>query len=82
MKIRIGYPLRLTLLYILIGGLWILFTDRLTAVLFTNPTSLLQANTYKGWFYVAVTAFLLYLELRRESSNRKRDEAALRESED
>jgi PAS domain S-box-containing protein len=82
MKRRLGYPLRLTLIYLLIGGLWILLTDRLTAMLFTDPHSLLLANTYKGWFYVAVTAFLLYLELRRESSVRKRDEAALRASED
>ena len=82
MKRRLGYPLRLAFLYLLIGGLWILLTDRLTAMLFTDPHSLLLANTYKGWFYVAVTAFLLYLELRRESGVRKRDEAALRASED
>ena len=82
MKRRLGYPFRLAFIYLLIGGLWILLTDRLTAMLFTDPHSLLLANTYKGWFYVAVTAFLLYLELRRESGVRKRDEAALRASED
>jgi PAS domain S-box-containing protein len=82
MKIRLGYPLRLTLLYLLIGGLWILFTDRLAAFLFPNPNTLLLVNTYKGWFYVIVTAFFLYLELRRESHIRKQEEAALRLSED
>jgi len=82
MKIRLDYPLRLTLLYLLIGGLWILFTDRLAALLFPNPNTLLLVNTYKGWFYVIVTAFFLYLELRRESRVRKQEEAALRLSED
>ena len=82
MKIRLDYPLRLTLLYLLIGGLWILFTDRLAALLFPNPNTLLLINTYKGWFYVIVTAFFLYLELRRESRVRKQEEAALRLSED
>jgi len=82
MKIHIGYPLSLTLLYILFGVLWILLTDRLAAFLFTNSNSLLLANTYMGWFFIAVTAFLLYLELRRESRVRKRDEQALRLSED
>jgi PAS domain S-box-containing protein len=82
MEKRLGYPLRLTLLYLLIGGLWILFTDRLAALLFPNPNTLLLVNTYKGWFYVIVTAFFLYLELSREAHIRKQEEAALRLSED
>ena len=82
MKVRMGYALRLTLLYIFFGGLWILLTDRLAAILFTNPNSLLLANTYKGWFFIALTAFLLFMELRREARIEARDEIALRQSED
>ncbi len=66
MRERMPYPLRLALLYALIGGLWILVSDRLAAWLFPNPQILLEVNTFKGWFFIAVTASLFYLELRRE----------------
>ncbi|MGB8212589.1 MAG: PAS domain S-box protein [Anaerolineales bacterium] len=75
------YPLRLALLYVLFGGLWILVSDRLAAWLFPNPQLLLQVNTFKGWFFIAVTASLFYLELRREYRRIDHTTTALQESE-
>jgi len=81
MKAYTQYPLRLTFLYVLFGGLWIVGSDQLAAWLFPNPQLLLQANTYKGWFFIAVTAILLYLELSREYSRLERMTAAQQASE-
>jgi PAS domain S-box-containing protein len=63
------------------GGLWILVSDRLAAWLFPDPQLLLQINIYKGWLFIAVTAFLFYLELHREYSRVERATVELQESE-
>lgn len=68
-------PLKITLIYALIGGLWIIFSDRWAAALVTNPVALTEIQTYKGWFYIMATALLLYLLI-------KRDMTALQENED
>ncbi len=81
MRERMSYPLRLALLYALLGGLWILISDRLAAWLFPNPQLLLQVNTFKGWFFIAATATLFYLELRREYRRIQQTTLALQESE-
>jgi PAS domain S-box-containing protein len=70
-----------TLLYAFFGGLWILGSDQLAAWIFPNPQLLLQINMYKGWFFIAVTASLFYLELHREYSGMKRMTAELQASE-
>jgi len=64
-------------MYAFFGGLWIIGSDRLAAWLFPNPPLLLQINTYKGWFFIAVTASLFYLELNREYSRVERMNAEL-----
>jgi PAS domain S-box-containing protein len=58
--------LRIAGLYLLIGVLWILLSDRFVADLFSNPQTRLILSTAKGWFYVVVTAVLLYLLVQRE----------------
>lgn len=54
-------PLRIALIYLGLGGLWILFSDRILAGFITDFHTLTVMQTYKGWFYVLVTAFLAYL---------------------
>lgn len=54
-------PWKITALYALVGGLWVLFSDKLLGVLVTNPEILTQLQTIKGWLYVIVTAWMLYL---------------------
>ncbi|MGE5470770.1 MAG: PAS domain S-box protein [Bacteroidota bacterium] len=51
--------------YALFAVLWILVSDQLVGALFPGPTENLLANTLKGWIFVAVTATLLALLLRR-----------------
>ncbi|MGE4503841.1 MAG: PAS domain S-box protein [Desulfovibrionaceae bacterium] len=57
--------LRVAALYALAGGLWILFSDMGARALFPDASSLALAQTYKGWFFVLVTAVLLLLLVRR-----------------
>ncbi len=86
----------ITILYALIGGVWIYFSDRLLPLFVTTPAEITTWSTYKGWLYVAVTSLLLYWLIRRhtekllstqnqvrsEHEQLKRIQAALAESEE
>ncbi|MBI5075759.1 MAG: PAS domain S-box protein [Nitrospirae bacterium] len=71
-------PFRIVFFYILAGGLWILFSDKLLASLTRDPDKLILIQTYKGLFYIALTAALLFVLIRRYSRQQKEIEAALR----
>ena len=69
-------PLRIVLLYLLFGGLWIILSDRVLFLVFQDgQTTIFQ--TIKGWFFILVSGFLLYTLLRRDLAGRKRAEGAL-----
>lgn len=57
-------PLRIALIYAGMGILWILLSDRILLVMVQDPWLILQLQTYKGWFYVLLTAGILYLLIR------------------
>ena len=57
-------PWKTILIYTLFGGSWILFSDRILEVILDNPEKVNQFQTYKGWFYVAITAMLLYFLIK------------------
>jgi hypothetical protein len=42
--------------YLLIGGLWIIFSDKILLLLVNDSVSLTQLQTFKGWFYVTITS--------------------------
>ncbi len=50
--------------YIIIGGVWILFSDKLLSYFVRDPDTLTSIQTFKGWFYVLVTAILFYVLLK------------------
>jgi len=50
---------RIVLVYFAFSALWVVVTDQLVALVFTDPVQIALASTVKGWFYVAVTAALL-----------------------
>jgi PAS domain S-box-containing protein len=59
-------------LYAVIGALWILFSDRAVFYLVHDPQTQVIFNTAKGWVYVAVTALLLHLFIRRSTAGLRR----------
>ncbi|MBI5302262.1 MAG: HD domain-containing protein [Chloroflexi bacterium] len=70
-------PFKLTSLYVIIGGIWIVFSDQLLAALFVDPNLLTRAQTAKGWFYVLATAILLYTLIQRDFSALENSRRAL-----
>ena len=67
-------PLKITAIYAVIGGLWILFSDQLLAALVSDPATFTRLGTLKGWFYVIVTAGLLYVLIRRADEAQRASE--------
>lgn len=65
-------------IYLLIGSVWILFSDRLAAGIAPDTAALTSISIYKGWGYVLVTAILLYWLIRRNNIALGRNAAQLR----
>lgn len=53
-------PLKIVLAYLVIGGLWVLLSDRVLAMFIDDPRRITQLQTIKGWFFIVVTAGILY----------------------
>lgn len=60
-------PLKIALIYLVLGCLWILFSDQLVAWLFAGADDALQsrAQTLKGWAFVAFSALVIGLLIRQ-----------------
>ncbi len=58
---------KIVAVYVLISGLWIIFSDQVAALIAPDPQTLLTINTLKGWGYTMVTALLLYWLIRRHT---------------
>jgi len=80
LKLRVD--LRIALLYAAFGGVWILFSDHLLAAMISEPAALTRLQTYKGWAFVAASALVIFLLLRRELIHRKITEGKLGETEE
>lgn len=59
------FEYRITFLYLLIGSIWIIFSDRLLHLIIVDATLLTEIQTYKGWFYVFVTALLFFIFIKK-----------------
>lgn len=64
-RIDMSQPLLLTLTYALVAGFWIFGSDQIILWLGVDPPAIARLQTVKGWVFVGVTAFLLFLLLRR-----------------
>lgn len=61
---KLKFEYRIIAGYVIIGGLWIVFSDRIVNYFIRDPDLLTTIQTFKGWFYVLVTAILFYLLLK------------------
>jgi PAS domain S-box-containing protein len=57
--------LRIVLLYAGFSGLWILLSDRAVEKFIHNPTTMTAVSILKGWVFVAVTAGMLFVMVKR-----------------
>ncbi len=67
---------KITLIYLSISFLWILFSDMFIQTLSNDPHKLTQLQTYKGWFFVLSTSVFLFMMIDRKihKMNKIRDE--------
>lgn len=72
--------LKISAIYLAIGISWIAFSDRVLLTIVREPEKLTYLQSFKGWFYVFFTAWLLYWLIDRHMRVLKRTEIALRES--
>ena len=57
--------LKIVLLYATFAALWILLSDKLVGLMFSDPAHIVIVSTLKGWAFVAVTSLLLFILMRR-----------------
>ena len=56
--------IKISLIYLIIGCVWIYFSDRMANKLASDNGMLVAMNTYKGWLYVIITSTIIYLLIR------------------
>jgi signal transduction histidine kinase/ActR/RegA family two-component response regulator len=74
------FEYKFLVLYLIIGGFWILFSDRLLESLISDVKIISQLQTYKGWFYVLVTGVFFYSVLKKHLIKVRKAEEEARES--
>jgi HD-GYP domain-containing protein (c-di-GMP phosphodiesterase class II) len=68
---------KIAVIYLLIGSLWILFSDQIAAAISGDRATLTVISTLKGWGYILVTCLLLYWLIRRHTDALRSSEARL-----
>jgi signal transduction histidine kinase/CheY-like chemotaxis protein len=61
---KLKFEYRIIAGYVIIGCIWIVFSDKILNYFVKDPDAITRIQTYKGWFYVLVTAILFYLLLK------------------
>jgi signal transduction histidine kinase len=77
---KIQPEIKITIIYFLLGFLWILFSGNLVYGISTDSEAIVDLERYKGWFFVLVTGTLLFLLIRRESKKQNKLMKQLSES--
>lgn len=76
----LNFELKITIAYILAGGIWIMFSDKILLSFIHNPDLLSTAQTYKGWFYVIITGLVFYSYLKKHLEKLRKAEQKAKES--
>ena len=71
--------IRVSLIYLLVAGLWIVFSDRLLDYFITDHSMNLIMQTVKGWFFVITTGVLLFVERKFANEAMHRSEMKFRQ---
>lgn len=71
--------LQIAFLYLLIGGLWILLSDKIAARIAPDQETLTIISLYKDWGYVFVTALLLYWLIQHDTAAVRASESQLQQ---
>ncbi|MDZ7720291.1 MAG: PAS domain S-box protein [Balneolaceae bacterium] len=55
-----GSPFIITLIYIIVGALWIQYSDQAVLTMFDDVDTITRVQSYKGWFYVLASGVLIF----------------------
>jgi PAS domain S-box-containing protein len=75
-------PGKIVLVYAVFGCLWILFSSYVLNLVVKDLDVVFYLETLKGWIYVAITACVLLLLIKRSIATIRESESALAESRD
>ncbi len=78
MKMKIRFEYKITLLYLILGSLWILFSDKVLYHFIPDGFKLTTVQTYKGWFFVMATAILLFFFIKNHLTKNRKAELELK----
>jgi PAS domain S-box-containing protein len=78
---KVSIPVKITAIYFAVGILWILFSDAALGLVVRDPSAMTKLSIAKGCLYVSLTAFMLYLLVRRWTAEITRDIAQLKQTE-
>ena len=78
---KIPFEYRLSVIYLIIGVVWILFSDNIAANLSDDEETLTLIQHYKGWFYVLATAVCLFIFSKIHIKRLRKAESVAKENE-
>lgn len=73
-------PIRISIIYVIIGCLWILFSDRIVNLLFPDKSVIAIISMIKGWFFVVVSGIVIYLLIYKTMQRIRTAEEKIQES--
>lgn len=65
-KIPYSSAIRVSLIYLVFSTLWIVFSDYLLVLIFDDVNEYRNFSTYKGLFFIVVSALIIYYLVRSE----------------
>jgi signal transduction histidine kinase len=77
---KIKFEYKFFLIYLLLGGAWILFSDRLLLYFIEDAKVLSELQTIKGWLYVVLTGVLFSVLLRKHLRKMRQVEDEIRKN--
>lgn len=58
---------RITIVYVSVASLWILFSDSLLSSIVEDVKFIVTISIFKGWFFIVATGIMLYYLIKRHS---------------
>lgn len=53
-------PFIIAFIYLIVGALWIQYSDQAVLAMFDDSNTITQIQSFKGWFYVLASSILIY----------------------
>lgn len=77
---KIYFEYKISFGYLLLGCMWIIFSDRILRYFINDADILTQLQTYKGWFFILFTTFLLHAFLKNHLKKLREAQKKAKES--